>query len=74
MLIRAVPAALCWSHPDSRLARSAAAPLQAEAACPQGALARCVVCNCLFLMEAYALWPLSYFPTRDEPRKYRPLP
>mgnify|MGYP002806383204 CR=1 FL=1 len=25
MLIRAVHAALCWSHPDSRLARSAAA-------------------------------------------------
>ena len=25
MLIRAVPAAICWSHPDSRLARSAAA-------------------------------------------------
>ena len=40
-------------------------PLQAEAARPQGALARCAVCNCLFLMEAYALWPLSYSQARN---------
>ena len=34
--------------------------MKKKKACPQGARARCAVCNCLFLMEAYALWPVSY--------------